>query len=223
MEDKKFNIKEILSLVKKYLSDQKMPFAILTAVSFSHIALQIYSPQIIRNFIDEITGKNDRDTLFGYAAVYIAAAFMMQCFRLLSTYMSQNIGWKATNRLRNDLTWHCMNLDMSFHKEHLPGEIIERIDGDVSSLINLFSNFMIQVVGSVFFLLGVLGVLYAEDWRIGAVLTAYALLAALLMFGMSRIGVPFWQKNSKYRAEYFGFAREQRGHPFLRRGRIFQT
>ncbi|HAQ62531.1 TPA: ABC transporter ATP-binding protein [Candidatus Delongbacteria bacterium] len=209
MEDKKFKIKEVTVLVRKYLNDQKLPFAILAAISFSYIALQIYSPQIIRNFIDEITGRNDKNVLFRFAAIYIAAAFLMQCFRLLSTYMSQNIGWKATNRLRNDLTWHCMNLDMSFHKEHLPGEIIERIDGDVSNLINLFSNFMIQVVGSVFFLIGVLGVLFAEDWRIGAVLTAYALAAALIMFNFSKFGIPFWQKNSKYRAEYFGFVGEQ--------------
>ena len=110
MKDKKFKVKEVTVLVRKYLNDQKLPFAILASISFSYIALQIYSPQIIRNFIDEITGRNDKNVLFRFAAIYIAAAFLMQCFRLLSTYMSQNIGWKATNRLRNDLTWHCMNL-----------------------------------------------------------------------------------------------------------------
>ncbi len=54
MEDKKFKIKEVTVLVRKYLNDQKLPFAILAAISFSYIALQIYSPQIAGLFSDTV-------------------------------------------------------------------------------------------------------------------------------------------------------------------------
>ena len=36
---------------------------------------------------------------------------------------------------------------MGFHKDHTPGELIERIDGDVTALANFFSAFIIKVVG----------------------------------------------------------------------------
>ena len=41
-------------------------------------------------------------------------------------------GWpgKATNQLRHDLALHLLRLDLPFHKAHVPGELIERIDGD---------------------------------------------------------------------------------------------
>ena len=54
-----------------------------------------------------------------------------------------------------------------FHKARTPGELIERIDGDVTALANFFSQFVIQVLGSLLLLLGVLVVLWTVDWRVG--------------------------------------------------------
>ena len=41
--------------------------------------------------------------------------------------------------LRADLAEHCLYLDMSFHNARTPGEMIERVDGDVNVLANFFS------------------------------------------------------------------------------------
>ena len=43
---------------------------------------------------------------------------------------------------------------MDFHNRRTPGEMIERIDGDVTALANFFSQFVIQVLGSALLLLG---------------------------------------------------------------------
>ena len=135
-------------------------------------------------------------------------SFLQQFLAIGSTYFSQNIGWKATNRLRNDLAEHCMNLDMSFHKEHLPGELIERIDGDVTALMNFFSNFMIKILGNILLLIGVLIALYIEDWRIGASITAFSIFAMLFLMKISTIAVPSWKKVRKISAEFYGFIGE---------------
>jgi len=47
------------------------------------------------------------------------------------TYLSADIGWSAANLLRADLFRHTLDLDMAYHKGRMPGEMIERIDGDV--------------------------------------------------------------------------------------------
>ena len=61
---------------------------------------------------------------------------------------------------------------MVFHKGRTPGELIERIDGDVTALANFFSQFVVRVLGNVILMLGVLIVLLIEDYRIGVVMTA---------------------------------------------------
>ena len=46
--------------------------------------------------------------------------------------MGENVAWTATNALREEMARHCLNLDMSYHNNISPGELIERIDGDVA-------------------------------------------------------------------------------------------
>ena len=72
-----------------------------------------------------------------------------------------------TNQLRSDLASHCLNMDLDFHNARTPGEMIERIDGDMNALSNFFSQFVIQVLGNALLLVGVLVFLYLEDWRVG--------------------------------------------------------
>ena len=64
----------------------------------------------------------------------------------VSYYLGTDVGWRTTNRLRSDLTRHVLKLDMSFHNDHPPGELIERIDGDVERLANFFSQMSIVVI-----------------------------------------------------------------------------
>ena len=41
-----------------------------------------------------------------------------------------------------------LSLYMREHKERTPGEMIERIDGDVTALSNFFSQFAVRVFGA---------------------------------------------------------------------------
>lgn len=71
---------------------------------------------------------------------------------------------------------------MSFHNDRTPGEMIERIDGDVADLAIFFATFVIRIVGSLLLPAGVLIVLLWEDWRISLALAVYAGLALVLLF-----------------------------------------
>jgi ATP-binding cassette subfamily B protein len=111
--------------------------------------------------------------------------------------------------LREDLTLHCLRLDMSFHNQNTPGQLIERIDGDVANLANFFSDFVFRIVGSLILLFGVLGLLYWEDWHIGAALTVYAIIGMACLFKMRSIAVPQWKAARQASSDLFGFLEEQ--------------
>ncbi len=98
---------------------------------------------------------------------------------------------------------------MSFHNQHTPGQLIERIDGDVANLANFFSRFIFQILGSLVLVVGVLGLLYREDWRIGAALTVYAILTLAGLFKMRNLAVPHWKEAREASSALFGFLEEQ--------------
>jgi ATP-binding cassette subfamily B protein/ATP-binding cassette subfamily C protein len=124
-------------------------------------------------------------------------------------YLSENIAWRATNVLRADLADHCLRLDLSFHNARTPGEMIERLDGDVTALSNFFSQFLFYIVGSVALLVGILVLLFREDWRVGLAISIFAVLALAILIRFRDISVPHWTAERQASAELFGFLEER--------------
>jgi ABC-type multidrug transport system fused ATPase/permease subunit len=98
---------------------------------------------------------------------------------------------------------------MTFHNARTPGELIERIDGDVTALSNFFSQFVVRVAGNLILLTGVLIVLYLEDWRIGLGLTVFAIFALVVLIRIRSLAVPHWRRVRQISAEFFGFLGER--------------
>ncbi|HEV7216604.1 MAG TPA: ABC transporter ATP-binding protein, partial [Chloroflexota bacterium] len=162
-------------------------------------------------FIDGAQAAAPLRTLLTAAVLYLAVALLSQVSSVAETYMAEQVGWIATNRLRADLTLHCLTLDMTFHKAHSPGELIERVDGDISALANFFSRFVIAVLGNLLLLLGVLVLLVSIDWRIGLALALLTALGFAAANGLRGLAVPQWAAARQASAELYGFLEERLG------------
>jgi ABC-type bacteriocin/lantibiotic exporter with double-glycine peptidase domain len=102
----------------------------LAIALLSSIALQILHPLLLRNFIDTAVAGGATQTLLVTAGLFTGVALIQQALQVTATYLSETVAWTATNALRTDLVNHCLDLDLSFHKLHTPGELVERVDGE---------------------------------------------------------------------------------------------
>ncbi len=211
-------IKRYVDLLSAYLRPQRARVVFLAVLLLTSIALQLVIPQILRAFIDTITSRatgsvathlGDASQLATVALAYIAVAIVQQGLTVAATYTSETVGWTATNALRADLAKHCMRLDMPFHNARTPGEMIERIDGDVSALANFFSAFIIQVFGNLLLMVGVLVLLARENIAIGAILLAFVGLVFVVLLRMRRFTTPLWTAEREAFAQYYGFLEER--------------
>ena len=132
----KISFREYRDLLVKYLRTQWPSVILLTILVFAHIAPQLINAQIIRHFIDAAVAGEALESLTALALLFIGVALAQQVVGISATYVSEKVAWSSTNALRKDLADHCLRLDMSFHNAHTPGEMIERIDGDVTALAN---------------------------------------------------------------------------------------
>src|SRR5919109_490122 len=155
-------------LLVRYARPQWPRALLLAALLVATTGLQLASPQLLRAFIDQATSGLPLAALTGTALLFLAAGVANQVLAAAATYISADVGWRTTNRLRSDLARHCLALDMPFHNARSPGELIDRVDGDVNALSNFFAQFVIRVLGSMLLLAGVLALLFREDWRAGA-------------------------------------------------------
>ncbi len=196
------------NLINKYLLPQRSRVIWLTFTLFSSIALQLINPQILGYFIDAIAGGNSSRQLYWMALIFIAVALLTQGFSLATTYLSENIAWTATNNLRSDLVTRCLAFDYAFYKSHTPGELVERVDGDVNALSRFFSQLIIDIFGNFLLILGILIVLFFQDWRAGTCLGIFSLISLTILISLRSLAIIPWAKYRQFSAEFFGLIGE---------------
>jgi ATP-binding cassette subfamily B protein len=182
---------------------------LLAGVMIVAISLQLVNPQLIKQFIDGATGGKPASDLIPIAVTFMAVAVVHQILVVWATFLAEQIGWSATNQLRTDLTDHVLHLDMGFHKSTSPGELIERIDGDVTALSNFFSSMMIKVIGNGVLLVGILVLIWVESWIVGLVITVLTSLTFLGLFRLHGVTVPWHRDIRASSAVMYGFIGEQ--------------
>ncbi|HLU83719.1 MAG TPA: ABC transporter ATP-binding protein, partial [Trueperaceae bacterium] len=88
-------------------------------------------------------------------------------------------------------------------------EMIERIDGDITSLSNFLSQFSVRVFGGIILLAGILVTLWLENRLMGAVLSGFVVLDMLVLNFTRRAGVPATRLEREASARLFGFVEER--------------
>lgn len=197
------------ALLARYLKPQAGLAAGMALLLLASIALQLANPQVIRYFLDTAQAGGEPRRLLAAGALFIAFALLQQGLRLAASYVSKDVGWSATNRLRADLALHCLRLDMPFHKLHTPGEMIERVDGDVTLLANFFSAFTVRILGNGLLVLGILGLLFREDARVGAGMLVYTVLVLWVLGQIQKLAVPRWAAERQAGADLYGYIEER--------------
>ncbi len=206
----KHKVNPMTNLLWRYLRPQWRRLVVLLLLVLGGVSLKLLNPFVVRQFIDAaLASTGEVETLWGLAAVSMAAAIGNQLFTVLATYVGETVGWTATNRLRTDLTRHVLSLDMSFHKAQTPGELVERIDGDVTLLANFFSQFTVQLLSNLLILIGGMALLFVVDWRVGAAVTAVVIINLIISGYTQGIAAPYWVVARQNSAQLFGFIEER--------------
>ncbi|MEJ2758113.1 MAG: ABC transporter ATP-binding protein [Anaerolineales bacterium] len=205
----KVPFRQYWQLLAPHIRPQMGRFILLGILLFSGIGLRIVNPQIVRYFIDTASSGGDQALLIRAAIWFILVAILQQVLAVSAAYTGEYVAWTATNELRAELAEHCLNLDMSFHNNVSPGEMIERVDGDVAELSNFFSQFVIRVLGNILLVIGILVAIFLDDWQMGLVFGGFV---ALTLFGLNRvqgIAIPHQKAQRAAVADLFGYLEER--------------
>lgn len=198
-------------LLKQYLLPNKGLVALLFLLALLTAGLNIYLPQLIAEYIDDISGGKQFvvSNLIALALSYIGISLFMQLSLSTSAYLAALIGWQTTNQLRADLMRHMLSLDMSEHKDRTPGEMIERIDGDVTALSDFFSKFLVLVLTSLLLVIGALLMYLSINVWLGLLVIAFVYFTATAMLNTARLGEEPSRLERESSAEMFGYIEER--------------
>ncbi|GIV79122.1 MAG: helicase [Litorilinea sp.] len=198
-----------MGLLHRYLRPQGRRVMALGSLLLSTIGLQLFAPQLIRYFIDQAQAHAAMAQLLAAAGLFLLAGLAQQGLTVLFIRLGSDIAWTATNHLRTDLLRHLLHLDLAFHHRHTPGELLERIDGDVDLLATFFSETLLQILSGLLLAAGVLVLLFWTEWRVGLLFACFALAYLYVHTRGQRLALPHWRLARQAAAEFSGFVGEQ--------------
>ncbi len=171
--------------------------------------LELANPQIIRYFLDTAqSGGSSRPLLFA-GVLFIAFAILQQGLTLGADYLSRE---HRVDRHQPPARRPGPALPApghAFPQIHTPGELIDRIDGDVSQLANFFSQFSIRILGDGLLVLGILALLFVENAWMGLGMLLYTAMTLLVLSYIQNMAVPRWAAERQAGALLYGYIEER--------------
>lgn len=147
-------------------------------------ALPLAGPLLIGRFIDDAVSGATSTRLLFLAGVYVAIGITRQLMAVVVAWAAADLAWTVTNELRSDLTRHVLSLDLGFHRRTSPGELVSRVDGDVTALSEFIAQFAVKAIAAAVTLVGIVVVVATQDWRIGIGFAIYLLVAVGVMYSL---------------------------------------
>ena len=153
--------------------DRARWFALGLLVAASSV-LVLTGPLVVRRLVDRAAAGADAERApqprRGCTSI---VALVAQVLAVIVAWRATTAAWATTNDLRLDMTRHVLGLDHEFHRRHTPGELIQRVDGDVTSVSEFLGLVVPKALGAALTIGGMVIVLAVLDWRLAIGLVIY--------------------------------------------------
>jgi ATP-binding cassette subfamily B protein len=144
-------------------------------------ALTLAGPLVVRRLIDDAAAGATASEITRLALVFLAIAVVTQLLSVGVAWAATAVAWKTTNGLRMQMARHVLDLDHEFHRTHTPGELIQRVDGDITSVSDFLGTVLTKAAGAAMLIGGMIIVLTVLDWRLGIGMGVYVGLALFVV------------------------------------------
>ena len=180
----------------RYASQDRVLFVVIVLLVGGVAGLQLLAAPTLGRLVDVLMeGSNSRIAVqlgVRYGALGMALLFV----GLLESWIAQTVAWRATNTMRSRLVDAVIGRPISYFDDTGVGELIERVDGDVSTLFSMISSLFARLGVSLLMLLGAIAYAFSRtDWRMGVLFVATTIFSAGALRATATWATGVWQQH----------------------------
>jgi len=151
---------------------------LILVITFSS-ALDLVSPLLYRQLVDEALPNRDARLLNWLALGLIGIPILSRLLGIGQGYLSSRAGESLIRDLRRSLYEHIQAMSLRFFTHTKTGELMSRLNNDVSGAQQAITGTLVNLVTNVISLVTTLAVMISLDWRL--TLIGVAILPLLLL------------------------------------------
>ncbi len=185
--------KELLKRVVAYLLPYKWYFMLVFVSLAVSAVLGLFPSVITGKIVDTIvTDSHSKNltTLITFVVLAFIVAAASQIISVLEQYINSWISQKIIFDMRNEMYFHLQHMPHSFFTDEKQGDIITRMNSDISGVSSVISGTLTSVVSNTLTVAVSTFYLFYTDWRL-AIVGIFVL--PLLIFPTKTVGKKRWK------------------------------
>lgn len=205
----KGSIKKLLAAFKPQLPKIIIAF-VLIAVS---TVISIYAPQILGDLTDVIAdGMGSRNIALDKVAYFAVILIVMYCcnalFNYIANFIMTGITQKFIKGLRTGISKKMNKVPLGYYDTHQYGDTLSVVTNDVDTVGQSSDQAISMFFSSVCMLIGVLIAMFVTSWQMALTVLTMLPLMLVMLFILTKLALPQFQKNQRYIAELNGKVEE---------------
>ena len=148
--------------------------------------LSLLTPYLIKVAIDQAITNRNLPLLLQLGVLMTATYLALFVTAMLQSYLLGWVGQRALTDIRADLFRHLHRLSMSYYDTHIVGVVVSRVINDVETISDLLTQGLIQLLGDLLMLAGIIAVMLSLNPRLALLTFAVVPIMALLTRFFSR-------------------------------------
>jgi ATP-binding cassette, subfamily B, bacterial MsbA len=149
----------------RYLKPYIWPyFAVAMLCMLGYSATSGVMPFLVQRVFDDVFGRKDETVLLVLPFVIIAVFALRGVMNFGQSYLTDYVGLRIVNDLRNALQRHLQYLSLSFFQRHPTGTLISRVNNDVTLVRLSLTDSVASLLRDSTSLAVLIGVAFLKDW-----------------------------------------------------------
>ncbi|HUD92082.1 ABC transporter ATP-binding protein [Sphingobium sp.] len=149
-----------------FLKPYRGALLVVLAISLLSTALGLAQPYLSKLMIDQALLKRDMGALIEIAAIMIAVTIAGFAVNILASYRYVALSAAMLYDIRAALLRHLQTLSPRFYGSFRLGDLVSRMNSDVSDVQRIASDTLLSVVSNLLFFFGCVAMMLWLDWRL---------------------------------------------------------
>ena len=154
--------RKILKYARPYTKSLVFAFVCLTLTSLVNLLL----PLIVRNMINAVVILKDSQILDGLAWDLFFIIILQAVFAVTHNYVFGFVGHRMTTDFRIEFFSHIQSLSLRFFQERRVGEILSRMNNDISVIQNALVSIPVALLRQSITLIGAMAIILYLNWKL---------------------------------------------------------
>jgi len=179
----------VMARLPRYLAPVKGQIAVATGGVLARSLAQLAVPYLVALATDQFIQKGNLVGINVIVGVLILVSLFIFGGSYLETKYLAYAGQMVLYHMRNEMFDHLQKLSMSYFDRNKVGNIMSRVQNDISQLQELLTQGILSIVTSVMTIIGIAAVMIVMDARLGLLTLTVVPVLGLALF--------IWQQYSR--------------------------